>query len=211
MIARRSFRTAAIASSVAISLVAVACATSTQFDRAIDAHQWSSAATALKADTTVLDNDAGLFRAAMLYSFPDRPTYDPMRARELFERLLEQFPDSPLRQQANDHLSLLYQLQKTSDASAANQQVLLSTIAELAADTVRLRASIDSVAVQLRAEQDQNGVLRKVATRLESDLQDRESQLSALHDELNHLKAIDLGPRPRGALGDTALRKPTTH
>ncbi len=207
MIGRASCQVVTTVEFVASVLVIGACA-STQFDRAIDAHQWSTAAAALHADTTLLDTDAGLFKAAMLYSFPDRPTYDPARAEELFERLLQQYPSSPLRQQANDHLSLLYELQKTSNASAANLQLLQSRIAQLVADTVRLRANIDSIAVQLRAEQDQNGVLRKVATRLESDLQDRESQLSALHTELNHLKAIDLRPRTRGTLGDTAIRKP---
>jgi hypothetical protein len=210
-IVRRIVRLAVIVSAGVTTVAVIACATSTQFDRAIDSHQWPDAATALKTDTTLLGTDAGLFKAAMLYSFPDRSTYDPERAIELFERLLKQYPNSPLRQQANDHLSLLYELQKTSNASTASQQVLQSKIAQLAADTVRLRASIDSIAVQLRAEQDQSGLLRKVATRLESDMQDRDSQLSELHNELNHLKAIDLGPRARGTLGDTAIKKPNNH
>lgn len=183
--------------------VALAGCASTQFDRAIDAHRWSEAATALNADTSILNNESTLFRAAMLYSFPNRATYDPMRARELFERLLRQYPANPMRQTAADQLSLLYTLQRTSDSAAVRQQQLQSEIARLTADTLQLRRSADSIAVRLRAEQDQTALLRKVATRLENDLQDREAQIRALHDELNHLKAIDLKRPLRTPSGTT--------
>ena len=144
----------------------------------------------------------------MLYSFPDRPTYDPARARELFERLLRNYPNTSRRQAATDQLSLLYELQKASNDAVAKQQGLRAEIAQLTADTLKLRRSIDSISVRLQAEQDQSALLRKVATRMESDLQDRESQLKVLHDELNHLKAIDLRSTIRTPVGDTALKKP---
>jgi len=185
----------------AVCIAGLAACASTQFDRAIDSHQWTSAAAALAKDTTILNSDAGLYKAAMLYTFPDRPTYDPARATILFVRLVHEYPKSSLRQEANDQLSLLHRLQKTSDDYTAQQQSLLARIAALTADTLRLRSSLDSM-------QEQNVALRKVTTRLESDSQDRESQLSELHSELNHLKAIDLGPRSRGVLADSALRKP---
>jgi hypothetical protein len=192
----------------AVAFAVVACA-STQFDRALDAHQWSDAATALNADTSMLNNESTLFRAAMLYSFPNRATYDPMRARELFERLLRQYPATPMRQATADQLSLLYTLQRTSDDAAARQQELQSEIAQLAADTLQLRRSADSIAVRLRAEQDQTAVLRRIATRLENDLQEREAQLRALHDELNHLKAIDLKRPLRAQNRGPSAKKPT--
>lgn len=193
-------RAARVTGSVAALLTMVACA-STQFDRYFDAHKWSDAASALQADSTVLSSESGLFKAATLYSSPDRPTYNPTLARELFERLLRTYPTTQKRQVVNDQLSLLYEIEKTKAASRASAESLRSRMAQLAADTVRLRASLDSVTIQLRAEQDQNGLLRKVSTRLENDL-------AELQSELNHLKAIDLGPRSRGSLSDTTARKP---
>lgn len=191
-----------------LAIAACATATTTGFDSAINARQWSEAATALDADTSLLHNESTLFRAAMLYSFPDRPTYDPTRATDLFERLLNEHPNTSMRQSAIDQLSLLYEVQKTSNAAIAKQHVLQTEITRLAADTLRLRRSIDSISVRLQAEQDQSALLRKVATRLENDIQDRENQLNVLHSELNHLKAIDLRPTIRNPSGDTALKKP---
>ena len=207
---RRVVRSVVVASACTATIVAIACATArtSQFDSAIDARNWSDAATALAADTSLLHNESTLFQAAMLYSFPDRPTYDPARARELFERLLRDYPNTSRRQAATDQLSLLYELQKASSDAVAKQQGLRAQIAQLTSDTLKLRRSIDSISVRLQAEQDQSALLRKVATRMESDLQDRESQLKVLHDELNHLKAIDLRSTIRTPVGDTALKKP---
>jgi hypothetical protein len=207
---RRVVRSVVVASACSATIVAIACATArtSQFDSAIDARNWSDAATALAADTSLLHNESTLFQAAMLYSFPDRPTYDPARARELFERLLRDYPNTSRRQAATDQLSLLYELQKASSDAVAKQQGLRAQIAQLTSDTLKLRRSIDSISVRLQAEQDQSALLRKVATRMESDLQDRESQLKVLHDELNHLKAIDLRSTIRTPVGDTALKKP---
>ena len=191
-----------------LAMAACATATTTGFDSAINARKWSEAATALDSDTSLLHNESTLFRAAMLYSFPDRPTYDPARAVDLFERLLREYPGTSMRQSAIDQLSLLYEVQKTSNAAVSKQRGLQAEIARLAADTLRLRRSIDSISVRLQAEQDQSALLRKVATRLENDIQDRENQLSVLHSELNHLKAIDLRPTIRNPSGDTAIKKP---
>ena len=210
MTSRVALRVIVVASTTVATIVVSACATAhtSQFASAMSAHNWTDAATALAADTTLLHNESTLFDAAMLYSFPNRPTYNPARARELFERLLRDYPNTSRRQQAIDQLSLLYELQKTSNAAVAKQEGLRAQIAQLASDTLKLRRSIDSIAVRLQAEQDQSALLRKVATRLENDLQDRENQLNVLHDELNHLKAIDLRSTIRTPSGDTALKKP---
>jgi hypothetical protein len=190
----------------AATSVAIGCA-STQMRRTTNSSDWARAATALSADSSLMNDENTLFEAAMLYSLPNRGSYDPVRARTLFERLLNQFPTTATRQTAVDQLAMLYELQRVNNTATVKEQTLQSRIAILENDTLTLRRSIDSVAARLRAEQDQSAVLRKVTTRLESDLQDRESQLGALHDELNHLKAIDLRPPARAQNGDTALRK----
>jgi hypothetical protein len=70
-----------------------------------------------------------------------------------------------------------------------------------------LRARLDTVTSELRDERSQNALLRKIAARLENDLQDRESQLRALNAELSRLKEIDLKPTlHNGVSGDTAIK-----
>jgi len=174
-------------------MVFSACA-STQFDRAIDAQRWSDAASAFDADTALQHDESALFRAAMLYTFPNRTPYNPARARTLFHQFLDLYPNSSKRQEAIDHLALLDDLQRTQTENEQRTHELQAKIARLAADTIALRARLDSIAVRLNAEQDQTALLRKVTTRLENDLQDRETQLRALNDELTHLKEIDLKP-----------------
>lgn len=194
---------------VVAGLLALAACATTQFDRAFNAHRWSDAASAFDADTTLLHNESALFRAAMLYTFPTRATYDPAHARELFRKFLALYPDSPNRQQAIDQLALLEAMERVETVSDQRIRDLQNKIAQIALDTVHLHARLDSVAVRLQAEQDQSALLRKVTTRLESDLQDRETQLRALNDELNHLKEIDLKPSVKTKSEDKSDRVKT--
>jgi hypothetical protein len=205
--ARSARRYTSIAIVAAVFVVA-ACAT-TQFDRALNAHRWSDAASAFDADTALQHDETALFRAAMLYTFPTRATYDPERARELFRKFLALYPDSPNRQQAIDQLALLEAMQRVETVSDQRVRDLQNKIAQIALDTVHLHARLDSIAVRLQAEQDQSALLRKVTTRLESDLQDRETQLRALNDELNHLKEIDLKPSVKAKSEDKSDRVKT--
>lgn len=195
------------AAAVLVLCLITACATS-GIRRSSDSRDWQRAAAALSADSSLLNNEKVLFNAAMLFSLPNRGSYNPVRARELFERLLNHFPRTSRRQVALDQLATLYELERVRNAGLTSMQSLQSRIAVLESDKLTLRRSIDSVASRLRAEQDQSAVLRKVASRLESDLQDSESQLIALHNELNHLKAIDLHQPIRAQNGDTVPRKP---
>jgi hypothetical protein len=190
---------------LAVAAAASACASSS-FERAINAQQWSNASTLFQQDSALQRDERALFQAAMLYSFPGRETYDPERARTLFRRLLELYPSTRYRQGAVNHLALLYELQRVQGDADSRERELRSVIALLASDTTILRQRLDSIAVRLQAEQDQSALLRKVSTRLESDLRDRESQLRELTAELKQLKAIDLKSPSRGKLSDTTDR-----
>lgn len=187
--------------------LASACASS-GVRRSSSSGDWQRAAVALSADSSLGNNEKILFNAAMLYSLPNRGSYDPAHARELFERLLNQFPHTSMRQAAVDQLAMLYEVERARNAGIVEVQSLQSRIDALESDTLTLRRSMDSVASRLRAEQDQSAVLRKVTSRLQSDLQNSESQLTALQNELNHLKAIDLHSPIRAQNVDSAIRKP---
>jgi len=79
------------------------------------------------------------------------------------------------------------------DHHAADIQRLEARVAVLGAETARLRASLDSL-------RDQSDSLRRNASRVETDLRDREELVRALRLELERLKEIDLRPRPRRPL-----------
>jgi hypothetical protein len=180
------------------TLALCACASS-QFDRALDAHRWSEAASAFDADSSLLHDESALYRAAVLHAVPGRPTYDPLRASQLFQRLLQLYPQTSTRADAVARLSLLYEIQRVQNVTAAEHRTLQATIARLVADTLQLRVQLDSLASRMRVEQDQNAQLHK-------DLQDRETRLRRLHEELDHLKAIDLKPALPATRGDTGRR-----
>jgi septal ring factor EnvC (AmiA/AmiB activator) len=161
-------------------------------------------------------NEKILFNAAMLYSLPNRGSYDPTLATRLFERLLKEFPGTSRRQVAVDQLSMLYELQRVRNEGLADRQSMQMRIAALERDTLALHHALDSVATALHSAEDQNTALRKNASRTERDLQDRESQLTALRAELKRLKEIDLHPpmrnaphaHPRDTSGATARQQP---
>ncbi|MEO7216718.1 MAG: hypothetical protein ABI026_00850 [Gemmatimonadaceae bacterium] len=197
-----------ITAGAALGLWFVTACASGGFRHSPNTGDLARAATALNADSALLNNEKIVFQAAMLYSLPNRGSYNPARARALFERLLNQFPRTSMRQTAADQLAMLYEVERVRNEGLTERQSLQSRIAALESDTVTLHRSLDSVTTRLNAEQDQNAVLRKATSRLESDLQDRESQLTALQAELNHLKAIDLHPPMRTQSRDTAIRKP---
>jgi hypothetical protein len=188
--------------------VAFVCAcASTQFSKDIEAHRWMDAARAFDRDSSLRNNEQALYQAAMLYSFPNRDTYDPTEARALFERLLQLYPTTQHRQSALDHIAMLDAMQLVRDSAVIRQQTTQNKIAQIIGQMYTLRARLDTVTSELRDERSQNALLRKIAARLENDLQDRESQLRALNAELSRLKEIDLKPSLRnGVSGDTAIK-----
>ena len=143
MTRRQAVRVMVIASTALATIVVGACATAhtSQFASAMNAHNWTDAATALAADTSLLHNESTLFDAAMLYSFPNRPTYNPARARELFERLLRDYPNTSRKQPAIDQLSLLYELQGSDPVVIAGAAAVLAVVAFAAGFLPALRAS----------------------------------------------------------------------
>jgi len=79
------------------------------------------------------------------------------------------------------------------DHHVADIQRLEARVAVLGAETARLRASLDSL-------RDQSDSVRRYASRVETELRDREELVRALRLELERLKEIDLRPRPRRPL-----------
>jgi hypothetical protein len=174
--------------SCVVMLAAVGCAT-TQFDRYLAQQRWADAATAFAADSSLHNDPRALYQAAVLYDSPDRPTYDPARARELFGQLLARFPASAYRADAASRLALLEQLLNGRADAAARERDLEARIAALANQVRQLHTQLESASAQ-------SDSLRRGTGRLQSDLRERDEQLRALRLELERLKAIDLRRRP---------------
>ena len=166
-----------------------ACA-SRPFDRLLSEQRWADAAQLFAADSALANDEGALYQAGVLFGSPSRPTYDPARARMLFRRLLATFPDSKHASDAIDRVALLDEVLKAR-SSIARVHELEARIAELTAQQLRLRAGLDSA-------QAQGDASRRSASRLETDVRERDEQLRALRLELKQLKEIDLKPRSAG-------------
>jgi hypothetical protein len=156
----------------------------------VSERRWSDAAQLFAADSTLVNDEQSLYSAAVLFSSPSRPTYDPERARRLFQRLLTTFPNSKHVSDAEDRVALLDEALRAR-TSTTRMRELEARIAELTAQQVRLRAGLDSA-------QGQSDALKRGSARLEADVRDRDEQLRALRLELKQLKEIDLKPRSAG-------------
>lgn len=173
-------------STIAVACAATACA-SVPFERYVSQQRWPEAAAAFDADSTLLNNERALFDAGMLFSSPARGAYDPDRARLLLQRLLSRFPASGHRLEAADRLALLDTAIAARDRASRTREVE-AQIHALVADTLRLRAQLDSL-TSTRSAVERN------TARLEADLRDRDEQIRELRSELARLKEIDLKPR----------------
>jgi ribosomal protein L29 len=164
-----------------------ACASARPFDRLLNEHRWADAAKLFASDSTLLNDEQALYSAAVLFSSPSKPTYDPERARALLRRLVTNFPNSRYVSDAQDRIALLDEAR----TGTARVRELEARIAELTAQQVRLRTQLDSTQAQSDAS-------RRSAARLEADVRERDEQLRALRLELKQLKEIDLKPRSAG-------------
>jgi hypothetical protein len=147
------------------------------------------AARAFSSDTSLRNNEQALYRAAVLYGTPSRPTYQPDTARALLSRLLTRFPATMHREDALTRLSLLDQLVTTQRAAEVREHELEARIDVLVRQTRELRGRADSTSSQ-------SDSLRLAITRLEAERKERDDQIKALRLELQQLKEIDLKPRP---------------
>lgn len=172
---------------IVLCLGVVGCAPP-RFEQYVDAHRWSDAAQLFNADTALLRNDRAVYEAANLFGTPGLSTYDATRARDLYRRVLADFPTSRYRQEAFERLALLEALIRGQGEAMSQQQALEARIAQLTTSTRQLRAALDSATALADST-------RRATAKLEADLHERDDQLRALRLELQQLKAIDLKPR----------------
>jgi tetratricopeptide (TPR) repeat protein len=145
-------------------------------DQHFDAGEYAPAAdsyqTYLQANPAAPDRDQALFRLALTHEFPESPVHDSARALAELQELLDTYPDSPLRPQAE----LVLQLHGEADRLRAEVQIRELRIGDLTA----------------QLEQLQTGEIEQ----LRSDVNQREERIRQLTEELERLKQIDMQRRP---------------
>lgn len=72
-----------------------------------EAGRYRQAMEVFRADSSLHDDEDALYRAGLLYASPDSPRYDPARATETLERLLDLHPGTDHRHEARHLLALL--------------------------------------------------------------------------------------------------------
>ena len=160
----------------------------TPFDEYFEREQWTEAERAFAQDSSLRRNDRTLYRAALVFGTPGRPTYKPDSARALLTTLLARFPGTSHRDDAIASLALLDHLANLQRANEARVKELDARIEALNRETRELHARIDSSAGQ-------SDSLRAAIKVLETERKEREDQVKALRLELQQLKEIDLKPR----------------
>lgn len=98
------------APAVLAAAVLAACASSA-LQRHVEAGRYHEAMEAFRADSSLREDEDGLYRAGLLYASPSSPYYDPQQARETFETLLRLHPDTGRRQEVRRLVDLLEEIQ----------------------------------------------------------------------------------------------------
>lgn len=163
------------------------------FERAFESGRYESAMATFARDSSLHTEEEPLFRAGLLRATPDRPFYDPDRARMLLSRLLDLHPDTDFRAYAEGLLSLLDRMEATSSRVASLQEELAETEARndsLREALLETGVRVDSLEEELAA-----------AEGLEEELEAALSRAARLEKQLEQLKQVHLQQPPDTGTG----------
>lgn len=168
-------RTRAAAAALLVTAAVAACASNrAATEPPLELGRIVEEARALDSDSSLWNNDAALFRAALAHALPQSSLYRPAQAREYLDRLIQRFPRSPRREEAL-HLDAVLSEVARLDSHNTQSEVQIQ----------RLDARVDSLQARLEDQ-------RQASSQLQADIHRRDVQIKALQDELERLKAIDL-------------------
>lgn len=163
------------------------------FERSFESGRYDAAVEAFEQDSALQRREEPLFRMGLLRATPDRPYYDPDRARELLESLLELHPTTRFRAYAEGVLALVDRADQVS-----------SRVATLEARLEAARDRSDSLRLELReAGARVDSLERELAEteELEAELAEARERAARLEKQLDQLKRVHLGQPPDTAGG----------
>lgn len=178
-------------------LSSIGCATSS-FDRHLAAGRWDEAAQSFRADSSLHNDPRALYRAALVFATPERDTFDPAAARELFNRLVTRHPRSQYAEPARHYIGLLDEIGRVRTAAVMRERRLEQEVQRLQREIDQLQLNIDSLEAKITTQSHEAETMKALVERLETSLRRCEEQMRELRVELDKLKAIDLRNAPRG-------------
>ena len=191
----RSGRTGAawIAGFLALVLaVAAGCAGAlggaSSFERHFDTGRYDRAVSAFEADSSLQRQEEPLFRAGLLYATPGRAYYDPARARQVLERLLDLYPYTRFRPHARGLLALVDRVEEASDR--------MSTLESMLAEARSRSDSLETRLAGVGARSDSLERELEEAALLEEKLEEAMARAARLEKQLEQLKRVHLQQAP---------------
>ncbi len=126
--------------------------------------------------------DRALFQIGLIYSHPENSEHDFTKAREAFGALVNRYPDSPLKPQAEMWMMVLRNLQDMESVLNAKNQ-------ELARSRDQLRNQLEKVKTLQKKKQ-------KASETKEDDyekaIEAKDRQIKELEENIDQLKEVDI-------------------
>ena len=155
--------------------------------------EYETAAEILKGDAM---GDRALFHAGLVWAHPDNSGRDYVRALDCFRRLVHDFSESDLAEEAGVWAGVINEILSRDDRITGLEATLNSQKIEIGA----LKESHASAEEKNRILEDTIKALKKQINSLNQTVLENEEKrkrleetVSALRDQLNALKEIDLG------------------
>lgn len=158
------------------------------FEDAFEAGRYEAALATFARDSSLQTREEPLLHVALLRATPDRPFYDPDRARMLLDRLLDLHPRTRYRPYAEGLLSLLDRMEDASSRIADLQAELSRT--EARADS--LRRALRVTGIRMDSLEGQLDVVEVLERKLEAAL----NRAAKLEKQLEQLKQVHLQQPP---------------
>ena len=137
--------------------------------------------------------DRALFQIGLIYSHPENPEHDFTKAREAFRALVNRYPESPLKPQAELWITILRNLQDMDS-------VLRSKNQELARSKDQLRDQLEKVK-KLEEQKQKISETKEVHyekaieakdRQIKKAIEDKDRQIKELEENIDQLKEVDI-------------------
>jgi chromosome segregation ATPase len=126
--------------------------------------------------------DRALFQIGLIYSHPENSEHDFTKAREAFGSLVNRYPDSPLKPQAEMWMMVLRNLQDMESVLNAKNQ-------ELARSKDQLRDQLEKVK-KLQKKKQKDSETKE--DDYEKAIEAKDRQIKELEENIDQLKEVDI-------------------
>jgi hypothetical protein len=126
--------------------------------------------------------DRALFQIGLIYSHPENPEHDFTKAREAFGALVNRYPESPLRPQAEMWIMVLRNLQDMESVLSAKNQ-------ELARSKDQLKDQLEKVK---KLQEKKQKINETKEDHYEKAIEAKDRQIKELEENIDQLKEVDI-------------------